>query len=173
MKLSDHVELIRSLIYKAFDNQFARLGVGASKMFDSDILSSDLHDKRTKIEDLIDSHTEEMESYTDAREKALDELNFTLFNRHAAIKVMEAHNLVTPNVIKDAAHGDRSFGHKVWLEENPDMRQEDLEGIREYMKYEFNRLGESIPLFHKDYRYALLPYVIELNEIIDAFNEVA
>ena len=173
MKLSDHVELIRSLIYKAFDNQFARLGVGASKMFDRDKLPVDLHDNRTKIEELIDSHTEEMESYTDAREKALDELTFTLFNRFAAIKVMEAHNLVTPIVIKDAAHGDRSFGHKVWLEENPDMRQEDLEGIREYMKYEFNRLGESIPLFHKDYRYALLPYVIELNEIIDAFNEVA
>lgn len=173
MKLSDHVELIRSLIYKAFDNQFARLGVSASKILDSDKLPADLHDKRNKIEELIDSHTEEMGSYADAREKALDELTFTLFNRLAAIKVMEAHNLVTPIVIKDAAHGDRSFGHKVWLEENPDMRQEDLEGIREYMKYEFNRLGESIPLFHRNYRYALLPYVIELNEIIDAFNAVA
>ena len=173
MKLSDHVELIRSLIYKAFDNQFARLGVGANKMFDSDKLPEDLHKKRNKIEELIDSHTEETGSYAEAREKTLDELTFTLFNRLAAIKVMEAHNLVAPIVNKDAAHGDRSFGHKLWLEENPDMRQEDLEGIREYFKYEFNRLGESIPLFHRNYRYALLPYVIELNEIIDAFNAVA
>ena len=160
MKLSDHVELIRSLIYKAFDNQFARLGVGATKVFDSDKLPADLHDKRSKIEELIDSHTEEMGNYADACEKALDELTFTLFNRLAAIKVMEAHSLITPVVIKDASHGDRSFGHKVWLEENPNMRQEDLEGIREYLKYEFNRLGESIPLFHRNYRYALLPYVI-------------
>ena len=47
-----------------------------------------------------------------------------------------------------------------------------MEGIRQFIKFEFNRLGMEIPLYHKDYPYALLPYVIELNEIIDAFNAV-
>ncbi|MDG4945714.1 BREX-1 system adenine-specific DNA-methyltransferase PglX [Weeksellaceae bacterium KMM 9713] len=172
MKLSDHVEHLRSLIYKSFSNQFSRLGFGEKKLFDIDKIPTEYHSKRQKIENLIDSHTDETGSYVKAREKALDELSFTLFNRLAAIKVMEAHQLFPPIVTKEAEHGDRSFGHKMWLEQNPNMRQEELEGLREYFKYEFNKLGASIPLFHKDYPYALLPYVIELNEIIDAFNAV-
>ena len=173
MKLSEHVEHIRSLIYKAFNNQFSRLGVGANKLVDIDKIPTDLHAKRQKIEVLIDSHTGETGSYAEAREKALDELTFTLFNRLASVKVMEAHQLFPPMVTKEAEHGDRSFGHKMWLEQNSDMRSEELEGLREYFKHEFNQLGTSIPLFSKDYPYALLPYVIELNEIIDAFNAVA
>jgi hypothetical protein len=85
---------------------------------------------------------------------------------------MEAHQLFSPIVTKQAAHGGRSFGHKIWLENNPNKRRDDLEGLRDYFKYEFNKLGEAIPLFHKNYPYALLPYVIELNEIVDAFNAV-
>ncbi|OMP32279.1 Eco57I restriction-modification methylase domain-containing protein [Mangrovimonas sp. DI 80] len=173
MKLSDHVEHIRLLIYKAFNNQFSRLGVGPTKMVGIDKIPADLHSKRNKIEVLIKSHSGETGSYIEAREKALDELTFTLFNRLAAVKVMEAHQLFPPMVTKEAEHGDRSFGHKMWLEENPDMRHEELEGLRAYFKHEFNQLGESIPLFHKNYPYALLPYVIELNEIIEAFNAVS
>lgn len=172
MKLPDHVELIRSLIYKSFNNQFARLGVGASKLSDVDKIPEPLRNKREKIEVLIKTHKEETGSYEGAREKALDELTFTLFNRLAAIKVMEAHQLFPPIITKQAEHGDRSFGHKVWLERNPEMRDKELEGLREYFKYEFNTLGETIPLYHTNYPYALLPYVIDLNEIIEAFNAV-
>lgn len=172
MKLSDHVDNIRTLIYKAFNNQFSRLGFGANKMMESDKIPTELHAKRKKIEELIKSHEGETGSYEEAREKALDELTFTLFNRLAAIKVMEAHQLFPPIVTKQAEHGDRSFGHKVWLEQNPAMRDEEIEGLRDYFKYEFNTLGEAIPLFHKNYPYAFLPYVIEFNEVIDAFNKV-
>ncbi|MEN2282401.1 BREX-1 system adenine-specific DNA-methyltransferase PglX [Algoriphagus sp. SE2] len=172
MKLSEHVEQIRSLIIKSFDNQFSRLGVGTSKMMDLERIPTELHSKREKVEILITNHIGETGSYEEAREKALDELTFTLFNRLAAIKVMEAHHLFPPILTKEAEHGDRSFGHKVWLEEHPEMQNEELEGIRNYFKHEFNLLGESIPLYHKDYPYALLPYVIDLNEIVDAFNKV-
>ncbi len=172
MKLSEHVNQIRSLIHKSFNNQFARLGVGTSKSEDLERIPKELHNKRKKIDQLIETHLRETGNYADAREKALDELTFTLFNRLAALKVMEARQLFPPVLTKEAEHGDRSFGHKVWLEEHPEMLNEELEGIREYLKYEFNKLGESIPLFSKDYPYALLPYVIELNEIVDAFNAV-
>ncbi|WP_417861363.1 BREX-1 system adenine-specific DNA-methyltransferase PglX [Winogradskyella sediminis] len=172
MKLPDHVEHIRTLIHKSFSNQFARLGVGASKLMELDKIPEPLHNKREKIEVLIKSHKGETGSYESAREKALDELCFTLFNRLAAIKVMEAHQLFPPIITKQAELGDRSFGHKVWLEQHPEMRDEDLEGLRDYFKHEFNTLGASIPLYHKNYPYALLPYVIELNEIIEAFNAV-
>jgi hypothetical protein len=172
MKLSDHVDLIRERIYKAFNNQFSRLGIGANKLIEIDKIPAELHSKREKIEILIASHEGETGNYEEAREKALDELTFTLFNRLAAIKVMEAHQLFAPIVTKQAAHGGRSFGHKIWLENNPEKRNNDLEGLRDYFKYEFNKLGDAIPLFHKNYPYALLPYVIELNDIGDAFNAV-
>ncbi len=172
MKLADHVDHLRTLIYKSFNNQFSRLGVGPSKMVGLEKIPTELHNKREKIEVLIRSHTGEVGTYEDAREKALDELSFTLFNRLAAVKVMEAHQLFPPIVTKKSEHGDRSFGHKIWLEQHPDRRNRELEGLREYFKHEFNRLGEAIPLYHKDYPYALLPYVIELNEIVDAFNAV-
>lgn len=172
MKLSDHVDVIRERIYKSFNNQFSRLGIGPSKLIEIGKIPADLHTKRNKIETLIASHEGETGTYEEAREKALDELTFTLFNRLAAIKVMEAHQLFSPVVTKQATHGGRSFGHKIWLENNPEKRNDDLEGLRDYFKYEFTKLGEAIPLFHKNYPYALLPYVIELNEIIDGFNAV-
>jgi hypothetical protein len=173
MKLSEHVDQIRTLILRSFDNQFSRLGLSAKKMMDLERIPKEMHHKRKKIEVLIDSHKKEVGTYEGAREKALDELTFTLFNRLAALKVMEAHQLFMPIVTKESKHGDRSFGHKAWLEENPDMRKEELDGLRIYFKAEFNKLGESIPLYNKSYPYALLPYVIELNEIVDRINSVA
>ncbi|UCN01373.1 BREX-1 system adenine-specific DNA-methyltransferase PglX [Sulfurimonas sp. SWIR-19] len=172
MKLADHVDSIRELIYKAFDKQFGRLGIGAKKIIEIEKLPSQLHSKRKRIEEIIRSHVSETGSFEDAREKALEEYTFTLFNRIAAIKVMESHNLFPPVITKESIHGDRSFGHKVWLEENPQNRSEELEGIREYIKYAFNTLASELLLYSKEHPYALLPYVIELNEIIDAFNSV-
>jgi hypothetical protein len=148
------------------------LGIGPTKELDVDKIPKELHNKRQKIDVLLQSHIGETGSYEEAREKALDELTFTLFNRLAAIKVMEAHQLFPPIITKQAEHGDRSFGHKAWLEQHPEMRGEELEGLRSYFKEAFNLLGVSIPLYHKEYPYALLPYVIDLNQIIEAFNAV-
>ena len=53
---------------------------------------------------------------------------------------------------------------------NPHMRTEELEGIREYLKAAFDELGQTLPLYSRDYPYALLPDAISLNEIIDAFK---
>lgn len=172
MKLADHVDSIRELIYKAFDKQFGRLGIGAKKIIEIEKIPSEFHSRRAKLEDIIRSHTGETGSFEDAREKALEEYTFTLFNRIAAIKVMESHNLFPPIITKESVHGDRSFGHKVWLEENPQNRSEELDGIREYIKYAFNSLAPELSLYSKEHPYALLPYVIELNEIIEAFNSV-
>lgn len=172
MKLPDHVDIVRDKIHKAFNNQFARLGFSASKLVEIDKIPVELHAKRNKIEQLIISHESETGIYSEAREKALDELTFTLFNRLAAIKVMEALQLFPPIITKQAEHGGRSLGHKVWLEQNPMMRNEELEGLREYFKFEFNKLGEDIPLFQKNYPYAFIPFVIEFNEIIEAFNNI-
>jgi hypothetical protein len=172
MKLADHVDSIRELIYKAFDKQFGRLGIGAKKTIDIEKIPTELHNKRNKLEEIIQSHIGETGTFENAREKALEEFTFTLFNRIAAIKVMEAHQLFPPVITKESIHGDRSFGHKAWLEENPSQRSEELDGLREYIKYAFNTLANDIALYSGSYPYALLPHPIELDEIINAFNDI-
>ena len=172
MKLSEHVDKLRNLIEAAFDKHFARLGIGKTKHLDIEKLPEEVRPKRLRFEEMLENHTGETGNYEHAREKLIDELTFTLFNRLAAVKVMEAAALFPPVLTKQPEHGDRSFGHKAWLEMNPHMRSEELEGIREYLKTAFDELGETLPLYSKSYPYALLPDAISLNEIIDAFNVV-
>jgi len=172
MKLAEHVEKLRTLITVTFEKEFSRLGIGATKSIELDKLPQELQVKRQRLAEILKSHAEETGGDASAREKTVDELTFTLFNRIAAVKVMEASSLFPPIFTKQAEHGDRSFGHKAWLEVRPDMRSEELEGIREYLKHAFNALGETLPLYNRDYPYALLPDAISLNEIIDAFNAV-
>jgi len=175
MKLADHVDHLRELIEAAFDKQFARLGFGKTKQMDAtqvEKLPEEVKAKRERFVVMLDNHIGETGGYESAREKLLDELTFTLFNRLAAIKVMEAASLFPPILTKQSEHGDRSFGHKAWLEMNPHMRDEELEGIRDYLKSAFNELGQTLPLYSKAYPYALLPDAVSLNDIIDAFNAV-
>ena len=175
MKLADHVDHLRELIEASFDKQFARLGLGKAKQMDEARVASlpnDVKAKRERFVTMLENHIGETGSYDSAREKLLDELTFTLFNRLAAIKVMEAASLFPPVLTKQIEHGDRSFGHKAWLEMNPHMRDEELEGIRDYLKSAFDELGQTLPLYSKAYPYAMLPDAISLNDIIDAFNAV-
>jgi hypothetical protein len=172
MKLPDHVDNLRNQISSAFDKQFSRLGIGPAKKHELERIPQDLHTRRQRFEEMFESHLDETGSYESAREKLIDELTFTLFNRIAAVKVMEAANLFPPIITKKAEHGGRSFGHKAWLEIRPDMRSEELEGIRDYILQAFNELGETLPLYSPNYPYGLLPDPISLNEIIDAFNAV-
>lgn len=175
MKLADHVEQIRELIEASFDKQFARLGFGKTKQMDDDKVANlpdEIKAKRERFIAMLDNHISETGSYESGREKLLDELTFTLFNRLAAIKVMEAANLFPPVLIKQVEHGDRSLGHKMWLEIYSHMRDEELEGIRDYIKFAFDELGGTLPLYSKAYAYALLPDTISLNDIIDRFNAV-
>lgn len=172
MKLSEHVDLIRDLIEAAYDKNLSRLGIGKNKQLEVEKLPSEHRTDRLRFEELLESHISETGSYEAAREKLIDELTFTLFNRLAAVKVMEASSLFAPVLTKLSEHGDRSFGHKAWLEINPHMRTEELEGIREYIEYAFNELGNNLTLYSNTYPYGLLPDAISLNDIIDAFNDV-
>jgi len=172
MKLAEHVNDLKELIEAAFDKQFARLGFGKTKQMDSDKLPEEVQAKRERFIVMLENHIGETGDYEHARDKLMDELTFTLFNRLAAIKVMEAASLFPPILTKQTEHGDRSFGHKAWLEMNPHMRSEELEGIRDYLKTAFDELGQTLPLYSKTYPYALLPDAVSLNDIIDAFNAV-
>lgn len=172
MKLTDHVNHIRSLIYKAYNNRFARLGLGENKQQDISLIPEELHLLRVQLDEMLENHIGETGSYKLAREKALDELSFTLFNRIAAIKVMEARQLFPEIITKRAEHGDRSFAHKAWLEINPNGRNLELDGLEFFLEHEFDKLSEKMQLFGKNHPYALMPFTIDLNDIVDAFNAV-
>lgn len=172
MKLPEHVDHLRTLITSAFDKQFSGLGFGKTKTLEIDRLPAELHPEQQRFEEMLNNHKNETGSYAQAREKLVDELTFTLFNRIAAVKVMESANLIPPVITRQPEHGDRSFGHKAWLEVHPEMRSEEREGLREYIQHAFNELGETLPLYSRNYPYGFLPDAISLSEIIDAFNAV-
>ncbi|HJD75249.1 MAG TPA: BREX-1 system adenine-specific DNA-methyltransferase PglX, partial [Bacteroides reticulotermitis] len=136
-------------------------------------IESDQLQKRQALETILANHLEENQgNYPEARFQAIDECTFTLFNRIAAIKVMESRELF-PEIIKQRVeNGNRSFAHTAWLEEHPEERSAEREGLKSFLRDEFDRLGDELYLFNQDYPYALLPTADELYRIIDAFNQV-
>lgn len=166
MDLVEPVEQTKKQINSAFHKRLVRLGIRKDKIKPRD--ENDIDYK--KAISAINALQKEGLSYADAREKYLDEVTFTLFNRLAGIKVMETHQLI-PEVIKiRAKHGDRSFAHNVWLDENPSYRSSTLEGLDKFIKDKFKELSEDINLYSPDYPYDLLPEVHDLKEIIRSFN---
>jgi hypothetical protein len=172
MKLPEHVKTIRELIYTAFVNQFARLGITAETQRDAIGLDAEGQSARAKLDAIIASHIEETGSYQGAYEKALDEYTFTLFNRLAALKVMESHRMFPEVITKRVENGGRSFGHRAWLEQNPANASEELEGLLPYIRDAFDFLGREIRLYSQESTYDMLPYVLDLNAIIAAVNAV-
>jgi type I restriction-modification system DNA methylase subunit len=172
LKLHEHVAILKSAIENAYDKEFSRLGFGQNKVMPIEHIPVENQTRRHRFESMLESHIGETGDYEHAREKLVDELTFTLFNRLAAVKVMEAANLFPPIITRRAEHGGRSFGHKAWLETNPHQRDEELEGLRNYIKVAFDKLGTSLPLFSSEYPFSLFPDTISLNEIIDLINAV-
>jgi hypothetical protein len=170
MKLSEHVDKLRNLIENSFDKSLTLMGIGSDGP--GETKRPELAQHRERFEPMMQNHKGETGTYEKARAKLVDELTFTLFNRFAAIKVMETANMFPPVLNRQAEHGGRSFGHKVWLEERPHMRDEELEGLSEYIEHVFAELGATLPLYKQDYPYGLLPDVISLSEIIKAFNDI-
>ncbi|MGN0057321.1 MAG: BREX-1 system adenine-specific DNA-methyltransferase PglX [Phocaeicola plebeius] len=173
MKLINHVLDIRRLIQQAFDNRFSRMGLRAEQPLDASTLQEEQREKRVKLEEIMQSHLKETDgNYAEARQATVNECVFTLFNRIAAIKVMEAKELFPEIITRRKENAGRSFEHNAWLEEHPEERGAEREGLKHFLNDQFDRLGEHIPLYRKDYPYALLPTADELNEIIEKFNAV-
>ena len=170
MKLSEHVECIRQLIDNAFRNRFGRMGIAAHGLAEQ--VPPEYLLERGRIVTIFGFFIAETGSLPTAYEKLVEEFTFTLFNRLAALKVMEAHTLHPEIVTRQNQYGDRSFAHFLWLEQNPEGRQEELDGLVRFLDNQLQNLATDIPLFSPEYAYHLLPTAIELNAIIAAFNLV-
>ena len=154
MKLIEHVLKIRGLIQQAVENSFARFGAP---------------------ENIIATHQVAMEGdYNKARLETVKECVFTLFNRLAALKVMEDRELFPEVIRRRAEHGNLSYSHKMWLEEHPDMRSAERMGLKKFLSDKFQQLFEEygIPLYKAAHPYAVMPTADELDEIITAFNDI-
>jgi hypothetical protein len=172
MKLADHVEYIRQLIDTTFRNRLGRMGITDVMLQDMNSIPENYHSERIRIEPIREVLIAETGSVAEAYEKMVEEFTFTLFNRIAALKVIEAHSLHPEIITRRNQHGDRSFAHKYWLEQNPDGRDEEMEGLVRFIEDRFDVLEDDIPLFSTQHSYHLLPTAIELNTIINAFNAV-
>ena len=172
MKLIQHVLHIRSLIQQAFENRFSRLGLKEEGRQPSENLDESRLNERQRLDNIIADHLQNTSEYTMARKEAIDECVFTLFNRIAAIKVMEDRELFPEIIRRRTEYAGRSFAHNAWLEENPAERGAEREGLKHFITAKFEELGNKLPIFKKDYPYSLLPTADELFQIIEAFNEV-
>lgn len=107
------------------------------------------------------------------REEKLKPCVFTLFNRLAAIKLMEQKELF-PEVIKQRAeNGGLSAAHQAWLEEHPERRSMERDGLVTFLEDKFEEMSQmNFRIYQKDYPYAMMPTADELNEIIAAFNTI-
>lgn len=172
MKLINHVLNIRRLIQQAFDNRFSRMGLRKEAATTVEQIPVEHQEKRRKLDELMSSHLSELGDYEEVRQAAINECVFTLFNRIAAIKVMESKELFPEIITRRKENAGRSFEHNVWLENHPEERNAEREGLKHFLSDQFDNLGEHIPLYRKDYPYALLPTADELNEIIEQFNAI-
>lgn len=175
MKLIDHVLNIRQLIARAFSNRFERLGLGVDAESEVPALSEDDKALRRRLKAIIDYHAKSKETYAEARKTAVNECTFTLFNRLAAIKVMEDKEFFPEIIQRRAEHGGRSYQHNSWLEQHPQGRSMEREGLLPFFEDSFAEIAENFqfPIFDSQYPYALMPRADELNEIIDAFNAIS
>ena len=107
------------------------------------------------------------------REEKIKPCVFTLFNRLAAIKLMEQKELF-PEVIKQRAeNGGLSAAHQAWLEEHPEGRTMERDGLVPFLEDKFEEMAQmNFRIYQRDYPYAMMPTPDELNEIITAFNAI-
>jgi hypothetical protein len=172
MKLINHVLKIRSLVQRSIDNRFSRIGLKENGIQPADTLPDSLKDKRQKLEDILKNHLDELGEYAKARQETINECTFTLFNRIAAIKVMEDKELFPEVIRRRPENGNRSFAHNLWLEEHPEEKNAERQGLKHFLQDKFNELGEKFPLYAENYPYAMMPMADELYNILEAFNEV-
>lgn len=172
MKLINHVLDIRKLVQQAMDNRFSKMGIKESGLTPIDALPEDLRPKRQKLEDILRNHQSELEDYAKARQETINECTFTLFNRIAAIKVMEEKELFPEVIKRRPENGNKSFSHNLWLEENPSEKNAERQGLKHFLQSKFNELGENFPLYNENYPYSLMPTADELFNILEAFNAV-
>lgn len=174
MNLLDHVLNIRMLIHRSFNGKMERLGIGLSQYEENSGLTTDDNVLCHRILDVIGTHLQKGNNdFQSARDHTLKQCVFTLFNRLAAIKLMEQKQIF-PEVIKQRAeNGGLSAAHQMWLEEHPEGRSMERDGLLPFLEDKFKDMVEmNFLIYQADYPYSMMPTADEMNEIVQAFNAI-
>ncbi|MDO4497819.1 MAG: N-6 DNA methylase, partial [Bacteroidales bacterium] len=173
MNLLQHVINIRQKIQRALDGKLERLGIEHDAFAERGSLSADDQQLRARLENITLNHIAEKEgNFAEARGNTLNQCVFTLFNRLAAIKLMECKEIMPEVIRQRAEYGGVSQSHLGWLEEHPEGRAMERDGLLEFFSAQFEEMGSTLPLYRSDYPYAMMPTADELNDIIAAINAV-
>src|SRR6056297_2742178 len=169
MNLEENINKIKETIHDSYHKRLVRLGIKKDELSPRDENDEDYKKAKATIEAIM----EDKKDFSEAREEYLDEVTFTLFNRLAGIKAMESEKrqLIPEAIQIRAQHGDKSFSHNVWLEENPDKSRETLEGLSTFIRDKFNDLSDNLSLYSKDHPFDLMPETHDLKDIIGLFNK--
>ncbi len=174
MNLIEHVLAIRQLIHRAFDGKLERIGINHEGYVDDINLSNDDVLLRKRLKGINDVHLAENNGdYQSARAYTLKQCVFTLFNRMAAIKLMEQKEMF-PEVIKQRPeNGGLSAAHQAWLEQHPEGRGMERDGLIAFFSTKFHEMAENnFLIYQEDHPYAMMPTADEMNEIVKAFNAI-
>src|SRR6056297_2351537 len=145
MSLEENVNKIKQKIHDSYHKKLVRLGIRKDEFKPR----NNENEEYKKAKATIKAIEEDTYDFEEAREEYLDELTFTLFNRISGIKAMESESrqLIPEAIQIRAQHGDKSFAHNVWLEENPNKSSETLEGLSLFIRDRFNELSDNLPLY--------------------------
>lgn len=173
MHLLDHVLKIRALIHRALEGKMERIGILPTGYAEQPDTTDEDSELRLRLHSIIDSHLQDGNDFAEAHAHTLNQCVFTLFNRLAAIKLMEQKELF-PEVIKQRAeNGGLSAAHQAWLEEHPEGRSLERDGLLPFLTDKFQEMyAAQFHIYAPGYPYAIMPTADELQEVITAFNDI-
>ena len=127
MKLEDHVEKIRIKVEEAVKNTLDRCGITMNGNTYAQQKVNGI--SIGNVEQLVQSIQSEKSEWIDCFDEIVDDYAFTLFNRLACMKVLEAHGLYPEMITQRQQHSGKSYAHYMWLENNQQYRDDAFEGL--------------------------------------------
>ena len=170
MKLEYHVENIRLKVETAVKNTLDRYGITEVIYDYHDAAAAEIH--IGNVSQLIESIKSEKSNWKEVYQEVVDDYTFTLFNRLVCMKVLESHGLYPEMITQKEQHSGKSYGHYMWLESYPEYNDTLLEGLAQYIEWQYQQLENECDLFKTDIPLHMIPTAISLKEIIDSINAV-
>ncbi len=165
--LESTVIKIREALEKAYNSLLKRAGFFEDENKIRKPLAG-FEEIRKKIEPVIEAD-KKLSNYDQARQKFIDEASFTLFNRLAGIKVMEARGMITDIIVTTSVKtGEKSTKHFLYISKHPEANLKPGQGINEMLEEEFKELSSKLPQLYNGYNhYGCFPLGTDTLKIIN------
>jgi len=176
-KIRETVLKLRDLLESDLETELKRYGIYVDrKPIPSQELShlkKDDLSKKEVMEKSIDKEIQRGLNRADATRYFIKEMAFTYLNRLVGLKCMESRGFRKEVITQRPEYGNRSLCHKELLEQNPELRKEPDEGLRELLLQVSTEITDEIGvLFDPQSEYSqIFPSLTALKEAIKLINE--